>query len=914
MMRKKFFDFLSKNATSSRGTWIIVFSALLTIISLFLIPHLPIYTSRDGMVDEDLAVQKRYLEYNREFGTPNQLFLMVEGEPDKLRPAVDALAKSLVSNPEWVKNVFYKIDLEPIKKSGLYYIPLEDLTKVNDSLGEYTGLLSAMLENGSLADVLTELEKKTGEISPEDLKDKKAMATAFDAIDRLFAQWLSFLKTPDKAELTIDDEIFGEMAAEQDKSIDKDGYLIGNDGRMYIMFVQQSQPRDDTEFTIPFMDYCRKQVAETMKDFPDATVGFTGWPVFIEDEINLIHTDLLRVTMISGIVVLALFLLAFRSIHRTLLAFIPLVFGILWSLALTLLTIGHLNYLTSVFVGILFGLGIDYGVVFVRRYDEESTKGISPGEAVRNMLHSVGPSISTGAATTIAAFFAIGLTDQPAFSELGIVAGMGVLCVIISTLFLMPVLIAKFPPKLDKKGAKKRAESKLLRGMSGYYLKFPVTLFIIGVIAVLAFATQAPKVEFDYNLNKLLPADSEAFIGAQKMEKHTSYKLQYVTLVSDTFEQTAKLKPLLDTLPTVQRVESISMLIPTDQDKKQALFPKIMEKLENIRLTVPAGDEVDLEKLTERLDSLEETVLTAQEDAFSDGRKDLVKHLDKIVERLGELKTALKLPDASKNEARFEKEIFATIAKARSEFSDMCKSPPVSIDTISPGLRDRFQASSGRFATYIFPKEQIWDLDFLDTFLVEIESASAKILGKEAPLRTTGFGVVFATTSKQIRDGFKQSSWMAALVVFIMLFLDFRKPLLVMMAATPVVVAIIVTMGIYGLLGIKLNMASQISFPILLGIGVDYGILVTRRWMEKDGVDIRKVISTVGWAISLAAMETIAGFGGLLFARHRGLASFGQLLVIAIAVTLAAALIGLPIMVKALRLEKRQKESPDSET
>lgn len=913
MIRKKFFDFLSKNAISSRGTWIIAFSAVLTVVSLFLIPRLPIYTSRDGMVDENLAVQKRYLDYNREFGTPNQLVLLVEGKQEKLRPAIDALAESLISNPEWVKNVFYKIDLEPIKKSGLYYVPLEDIKKLNDSLGEYTGLLSSMLENGSLADVLAELEKKTGEISPDDMKDEKALSTAFDMIDRLFSQWLSFLKTPEKAELTIDDEIFGQVAADRDKSIDKNGYLIGKDGQMYVMFVQQSQPRDDTEFTMPFMEYCRKQVAETMKDFPDVEVGLTGWPVFIEDEINLIYTDLLRVTMISGFVVLALFLFAFRSIHRTLLAFIPLVFGILWSLAVTLFTIGHLNYLTSVFVGILFGLGIDYGVVFVRRYDEESAKGISPGEAVSNMLHSVGPSISTGAATTIAAFFAIGMTDQPAFSELGFVAGTGVICVIISTLFLMPVLMVKFPPKLDAKGAERRSESKILRNLSGHYLRFPVTLFVLGVILVLALATQVPKVGFDYNINNLLPADSEAFVVSKKMEEHTSYKLQYVTLVTDTFEQAAQLQPLLEKLPTVQRVESISMLIPEDQGKKQQVFPQILEKLQSIPLKIPEGNEVDLAKLSVRLDSLEEKVLTAQEDAFSDGRKSLVKHLDNVADRIDELKSALKLPDAAKNEARFEKEIFSTIANARNEFANMCKSPPVSIKTISSGLRDRFQASTGRFATYIFPTKQIWDLDFLDDFLGEVEGASAKILGKEAPLRTTGFGVVFRTTSKQIRDGFKQSTWMAALVVFIMLFLDFRKPILVMMAATPVVVAILVTMGIYGLLGIKLNLASQISFPILLGIGVDYGILVTRRWMEEDGLDLHKVIATVGWAITLAAAETMAGFGGLLFAKHRGLTSFGQLLVIAIAVTLMAALIGLPIMVQALRLEKRKTEEGPKE-
>jgi hypothetical protein len=902
MIRKRFFSFLASCATTRRGVWVLALAAFVTVGSLALLPQLKILTSREGMVSEDLPVQKRYLEYNAEFGTPNQLIVLLEGAPDKLHGAAEAVAGALRKNPEWVKNVFYKIDLASMRKAGLYYLSDKELLALESGLAQNQDKVAEMLADGSWTGLLGRMESETGSVSLDSLKDEKKVNDAFTAVDRLLAQWLEYLETPDTAKMTVGEKIIGEMAADRQSGVDQDGYLIGAGGRMTVLFVQQSKSLDDTEFTLPFMKSCRETVASTLKDFDGVTAGFTGWPVSIEEEIYLIRSDLKMVSMVSGIIILGIFLLAFRSIHKTILVFVPLLLGVLWNFGLTVFTVGHLNYLTSVFVGILFGLGIDYGVVFIRRFDEERAAGCSPNEAITNTLTSVGPSVTTGAGTVIAAFLAIGFTDQPAFSELGIVAGTGVLCVLISTLFVFPVLIARFPPKFDPTVAKKRAESKLLKTASTKLLRFPVTIAVVLCAAAVGLATQIPKVGFDYDLNNLLPKDSETVRVAAALEENTPYKQQYITVITDTLEQTQQLAPLYEALPTVARVESVAMLVPTGQKQKQARFQSLRKVIEAIAVGTPSPP--DLAALNARIDSLVTRVEDAQEDAFSSGQKNLVKHLESVLGRFDDIQSALKKPDAGKSQALFEAALFDEIKKGKNMFLNMLDASPITLATLSPTLRDRFVSSKGRFATYLFPTEKIWDVDFLDRFLGEVEQTTAKVFPpEEAITRLSGFGVVFRTTSRQIHEGFYQASWTAALIVFLMLFLDFRKPRFVLLAALPLFFGVAITMGGMGLLGVNLNMASQISFPILLGIGVDYGILFTRRWLEKDGADLPRVAGTIGYSISLAAATTMAGFGSLLFAQHRGLISFGSVLVVAVFICLASTLIGLPAIIRSFKMK-----------
>ena len=64
------------------------------------------------------------------------------------------------------------------------------------------------------------------------------------------------------------------------------------------------------------------------------------------------------------------------------------------------------------------------------------------------------------------------------------------------------------------------------------------------------------------------------------------------------------------------------------------------------------------------------------------------------------------------------------------------------------------------------------------------------------------------------------------------------------------------------------------------------------------------------WAVVFNGLTTIAGFGSLLVAHHRGVWSLGLLLVIGSTMTLAASLVVLPTLV---RLGGERRRSPAAE-
>jgi uncharacterized protein len=905
MNRTRLFSALAKIAVSRAGIAVLIVAVLLTAISAVLGLRLPILTSREGMVSDELPVQKRYLEFLADFGTQNQLVVVLEGEPENVRAAADNIAVALKADENWVNNVVHKIDLSMFRKAGLYYLSIEELGQFRGELEKALPDLTAALANGSVVDLLKVAEGKARSVSVDAIKDDSKLDPAFEAAEELLTRWAKFLDGEPGVNLDFAEEVlFKQAASRGDSAIDANGYMIGNEGRMVMLFVQQSQSIDDTSFILPFMDYCRKTVAATLEQTPGVTAGFTGWPVSIEEEIGLVKSDLQRVILISGALIFGLFILAFRSMHRTILVFVPLAFGVIWNLAVTLYTVGHLNYLTSVFVGILFGLGIDYGVVFIRRFDEERSAGATPREAVALMLASVGSPVLTGSATVIAAFFAIGATDQPAFSELGIVAGTGIVCVLISTMLVLPALLFRFPPKPRPVKTGTGLEWPMLRPIAGVALKFKIPVFALGLIVVVGLLTQVPKVKFDYSLDNLLPENSEAIQVANKLEEHTPYKIQYVTMIADTLEQSRTLQGLLAEASTVARVESAAMLVPPDQEAKGEMFPQIATLLQSVPLGMP--EQVDVAAVKARVGSLVEWLETAQEDAFSAGRSNLVKRLESLLAKAEDVQDRLGGKDAPERELAFEKALFAQVGTAKSELLSMLSAPPVTLDAIDPSLREKFVGKSGRQAIFVFPNKDIWDREFLNEFLGQVDAASAEVFGPDqVEQRASGFAVVFKVTSEMIRKGFAQASLMAGFVVLAMLFFDFRRPSYVALTILPLATGVAVALGGMGLMGKELNLASQIALPILLGVGVDYGILMTRRWLEPDGVDLRKVTATIGGAVVLAAGTTMLGFGGLLFARHRGLIAFGDLMVVAIGACLVAALIGIPVAIQVLGLDKR---------
>src|SRR5262249_56159943 len=85
------------------------------------------------------------------------------------------------------------------------------------------------------------------------------------------------------------------------------------------------------------------------------------------------------------------------------------------------LTIGHVTVFSIMFISIVVGLGIDYGIYVLVRYDEERARAASPAEALDVTAAWTGPGILLGALTAAATFYVLLLTADHAVPDLGFV-------------------------------------------------------------------------------------------------------------------------------------------------------------------------------------------------------------------------------------------------------------------------------------------------------------------------------------------------------------------------------------------------------------------------------------------------------------------------------------------------------------
>ena len=116
-------------------------------------------------------------------------------------------------------------------------------------------------------------------------------------------------------------------------------------------------------------------------------------------------------------------------------------------------------------------------------------------------------------------------------------------------------------------------------------------------------------------------------------------------------------------------------------------------------------------------------------------------------------------------------------------------------------------------------------------------------------------------------------------------------------------------LGIYPLSGLKLDFINIAVIPLVIGMGIDFGIHIAHRFKVEQ--DIETTYRYTGKAVFLSAFTTMIGFGSLgLIGSFPSIRSMGSILFFGIASCLATAIILLP----ALLAFGKEKSGPDTES
>jgi len=168
----------------------------------------------------------------------------------------------------------------------------------------------------------------------------------------------------------------------------------------------------------------------------------------------------------------------------------------------------------------------------------------------------------------------------------------------------------------------------------------------------------------------------------------------------------------------------------------------------------------------------------------------------------------------------------------------------------------------------------------------------------------TGTPFLIEEVTSLMQQGYKRAGWLALIVVFGLIFLDFRRIGPTLIALLPLLMGVIWMIGLMGLLEIEFNPANLIAVPLILGIAIDNGVHLVHRFYERKAHDIENIMKSTVKAVYLNSITTIVCFGTLMFASHRGVASLGLVLVLGVLTCLITAITFLPALLMLVSTKK----------
>lgn len=853
---------------------VVVLATILTLPVAVVASTLEVSTSRTALVSEDEPHWQRYMAFAREFGIPEDLVLVAKSDdPAAIHAFLDDVAARLADDPR-IAAIFHRVDLAAFESRAPLFLDeeaLDQLARVAHR-PELGALWKAEGPGPRLTALAALLEAVPDSLGPAvDPTETALLARVLEGVTAELARFSEGGAPPIRS--PIDPASMASGAESRGRGIDAEGYLSARNGRVGIMFVRPTYTRDEIEVVEPFVRAVREAGDAARANHPNVWFGLTGIPASQIDELTTIAHDTVLTTAVALVGVVLLFLLYFPAFRLLLFALIPVGFGVVWTAAAIRLAFGYVNLMSSIFLVVLIGMGIDFSVHLASRFLEERRRGADPTEAAERAVARAGRGVVTGALTSAGAFLAVGWSGFRGIEELGIAASVGLVITLIFAMTILPAVLAWGGGAID--ATKRRRFS--IAPLVDMVLEKSGTVVIAACLITVPCLVWASRTPFDFSLLEMLPADAESAQLMAEMIDERELSADAVAIVAEDLEDARRIASRLAELDTVYSVVSAATFIPPRQTSRLVRIRSLTATLAATRevAVAPQGDVEDA------LDRMESVLERFSELAFAGDHKDAVNRLGASLDALERVRDRLEAaPEAtSKHLEVFDAELARMLGLAGERLAAVVQAGPMKSEDLPDNLRGRFVSDAGRYAIYAVPKASIWDRPALGRFLEEVRAVDPDV---------TGFPETFYENAERIRQGFLRAALYAAIAVVLMLALDLGRLSHVASAMIPVGLGAVWMLGAMHLIDLPYNLANIVGLPLVIGVGIDNGVHIIHRFRESESVRLAAV--ETGSAVVLSSLTTMVGFGSLALASHRGYSSLGQILFIGVGACLVATL------------------------
>jgi len=531
--------------------------------------------------------------------------------------------------------------------------------------------------------------------------------------------------------------------------------------------------------------------------------------------------------------IILLLLVHYRRLIVVPLIIVPLVTGIAWTIGVTAIVIGGLNLITIFLALILFGLGIDFGIHNYSRYAEARASGSGHTEAIAIVIGLTGKASLIAGLTTAVGFFALMFTEFRAFREFGFIAGSGILLIYCSMYSVFPALLSVFERRINWQKMKKADKPD------------PTST---GLVRRLFFASKYPG----GTLLVLLPILVAAAFLAPQLSFEKNFKNIQAARSPEHLWATNQSKGIFKgghdravlVVKSLEEVKAIEDYF-ADYAAKDTATPTIA-KLSSVRNFVP-----DATEQAERL---------------------------KVIKRMWEkLEDAGNLPEDLADQAKY------------------LEVGELSATDLPPAMRRVYLGDESQpgYLMYIYNSVTMDDADLAKQFYDD----AAEFTVNGITYHPASEGFIFVEMLALMKaDAVRAVSLVGGVTVLLVL-LFVRSVTGAVTILAPTVAGLVITLAAMTVFDLPLSIINMVILPSLIGISVDNGIHIYKRYHE-SAESVTTVMTTTGRAASITTLTTMLGFGGLVTASMGGLRSMGALALIGFATCLILTWTMLPALLK----------------
>jgi hopanoid biosynthesis associated RND transporter like protein HpnN len=859
------------DAVQRRAAWVAVAALLLALVlGRYIVGHLSVDTNTEHMLSAQLPWRQAEIQMDRLFPHLDPgIVAVIDGDtPEEADSAQQRLVTALRGEPQLFPQVFAFETENYFRRNGLLLLGTDALQTVADRLNQAQPFLGALDRDPSLHGLFTLLDRA---VTNADAAAGFDLAPAFNG----------FAHAVDAAVSGVDDPMSWESLIGAGSAVQPEPLR---------RFVQITPTLDYTQLFPAAAAMSAIHQLEQQLQLDRAhhvSVRLTGSVALEHEELRSAFSGGLRAFSGGMVVVAALLFLALRSLRLVAAAVLTLLFGLIVTGAFATLAVGYLNLISIAFSVLYVGLGIDYSLYLCMQYRELLAAGVAPRDALPRAARDIAGFMAVCAATTSLGFFAFIPTSFTGIAELGLIAGTGMFISLGASLSLLPALIRLMPPdparvKLQPPGA----------GRLGRLLDLPYTharaIWIAAIVLAAAAIAVVPRAHFDYDPLDLRDPKSESVATFRDLLRDANLPPLTLSVVTDNADAAAATAKRLAALPLVAHVLTLADFVPRDQDAKLGILADL-----NLSLGPSLSDAVV--KPVQRADDAA-TIATFHADLPAYISR-LAAHPDAaggvaaaraLLQSLDALQAAANQADATARSALYARLRDGLLGALPAQIRSLqlaLQAGPVTDSDLPAALVTKWRSADGHYRVEVWPKEVLNGPAPMERFVTQVRNAAPNAVGAPIGFIESGHSVVAA---------FRQAFLYSFIAITLLLLLLLRSVVGMLLVLIPLTLAGLLTVAGSVLLNVPFNFANVIALPLVLGVGVDYGVYLVQRGRLAAATRVNILRTGTARAVLFGALITTASFGNLMLAKHPGTVSMGILLTVGLAMTLLCALVLLP--------------------